>query len=347
MSKVLGMDLGDKRHVVVAFDEQGQELEALKLSNTSGQLRKYFDRHPGAVVVMEAGTHSGWISRLLESRGHEVHVGNPRKLRLIWDADDKSDERDARILGLMYRLEPRLLHRIFHRSEEAQVDLEIVKARAQLVECRSKLVNHVRGAVKGLGERLPGCSAESFARRAREHMPEALEEALEGVLKVIEQLSEQIRAQDQLIERISRDKYPETELLRQVPGVGPVTALAFVLTLEQPDRFARSRQVGAYLGLTPRRDQSGDTDKQLHITKAGDTYLRQLLISCAHYQLGAFGPDTDLRRYGERIAARGGKNAKKRAVVAVARKLAVLLHRLWSDQSEYVALYANRDKVAA
>ena len=188
--------------------------------------------------------------------------------------------------------------------------------------------------------------AECFPRHAREHMPEKLEEPLAGMVAMIEQLTEQIREQDRLIETTSIEKYAETKWLRQVPGVGPITALAYVLTLEEPHRFKKSRSAGAFLGLTPRRDQSGETDKQLRITKAGNTYLRQLLINCAHYIMGPFGKDTDLRRYGERIAARGGKNAKKRAVVAVARKLSVLLHRLWSDHTEYVPLYRSERKAA-
>lgn len=346
MSKVIGMDLGDKKHVTVVLDDAGVEIECGSFANTSKQVQRYFQRHPGAVVVMEAGTHSAWIARLLRGMGHEVHVGNPRKLRAIWDADDKSDERDARILALIYRLEPRLLHPVSHRSEEAQIDLELIKARDQMVTCRSKLINHVRDVVKGVGERLPSGSSASFARRAREHMPEGLKESLAGVLEMIEQLSQQIRRHDQLIEKICTEKYPETRCLRQVAGVGPITALAYVLTLEDPGRFEKSRSAGAFLGLTPRRDQSGDTDKQLRITKAGNTYLRQLLISCAHYIMGPFGPDSDLRRYGERIASRGGKNGKKRAVVAVARKLAVLLHRLWTDQCEYVAVRRPTRKVA-
>jgi len=346
VKRVIGMDLGDKQHVVVVFNEEGEEVEVRKLTNTSKQLQKFFSKHPGAAVVMEAGSHSAWISRLLTSMGHDVHVGNPRKLRAIWDADDKSDERDARILGLIFRMEPRLLHPIFHRSEEAQMDLEMIKARNQLVTARAKLINHVRGTVKGIGERLPSSSTACFARHAREHLPRQLQDSLSGVIESIEQLTEQIRHQDRLIETTSIEKYPETKWLRQVPGVGPITALAYVLTLEEPTRFEKSRSAGAFLGLTPRRDQSGDTDKQLGITKAGNTYLRQLLISCAHYIMGRFGEDTDLRRHGEKIAARGGKNARKRAVVAVARKLSVILHRLWSDQTEYVPLYRSARKTA-
>ena len=346
MKKIIGMDLGDKQNVMVVLDEAGKEVEVSSCVNTAKNIQKYFSRYKGCVVVMEAGTHSAWIGRLLTKMGHEVHVGNPRKLRAIWDTPDKSDERDARVLALMYRLEPRLLHEVFHRSEEAQMDLELIKARNQLVESRSKLINHVRGAVKSVGERLHKCSAECFARRARESLPGNLKASLFSVLDVIEYMTEQIRLQDRQIAEICDKKYPETKCLRQVPGVGPITALAFVLTLEYPERFKKSRTAGAFLGLTPRRDQSGDTDKQLRITKAGNTYMRQLLITCTHYILGAFGPDSDLRFYGQRIAARGGKNAKKRAVVAVARKLSVLLHRLWVSEAEYVAVGFKDSKVA-
>ena len=347
MRKVIGMDLGDKHHMTVVLDEStGNEVEKRKIVNTAKQVERYFSRFPSAAVVMEAGTHSAWIARLLRGMGHEVLVGNPRKLRVIWDSDDKSDERDARILALMYRLEPRLLHEVFHRGESAQMDLESIKARNQLVACRAKLINHIRGVVKGVGARLPACNAEAFVRRAREHIPEGLQASLEGLFVVLEEITKQIRVHDGMIETISEVKYPETAVLRQVPGVGPVTALAYVLTLEDPGRFEKSRSAGAFLGLTPRRDQSGETDKQLHITKAGNTYMRKLLVGCAHYILGPFGPDSDLRRLGQRIAARGGTNAKKRAAVAVARKLAVLLHRLWSDQSEYVAIGYGKKKAA-
>lgn len=338
MKKVMGMDLGDKQHVVVVFEPDGREQPAVRVTNTADQIRGLFSRHSGAVVVMEAGTHSGWISRLLESMGHEVHVGNPRKLRAIWDADDKSDERDARVLGLIYRMEPRLLHRIHHRGEQAQLDLEKIKARDALVRTRTALVNDVRGAVKSTGNRVPTCSASSFAKRARETMPEMLRDALEPVIAVIEMVSAQIRLLDRAIEDLCEKKYPETKYLMTVTGVGAITSLAYVLTLEDSGRFKKSRDVGPYLGLVPRRDQSGARDKQLRITKAGDTYVRKLLVGSAQYIMGPFGPDTDLRCYGQQLAARGGKNAKKRAIVAVARKLAVLLHRLWSDQSTYVPL---------
>jgi len=346
MQKVIGLDLGDKQNVAVVFDADGTEHEAVKISNTKAAMSKFFKEYDGAVVVMEAGTHSGWVSRLLESMGHEAWVGNPRRLRAIWDSADKSDERDARVLGMMYRLEPRLLHRIFHRGEEAQCDLAMIKSRQMLVETRTKLVNHVRCIVKGTGERIRSCSSASFHKRARIETPACLWEALSPVIDQIEQLTNTIIELDKQIERIASDKYPETQQLTQVGGVGTLTALAFVLTIEDAGRFAKSRDVGPYLGLTPRRDQSGQTDKQLPITKHGNTYLRTLLVGCAHYIMGPFGKDCDLRRHGMHIAASGGKNAKRRAVVAVARKLGVLLHSLWVNKSAYEPLYHEMRKAA-
>jgi transposase len=186
---------------------------------------------------------------------------------------------------------------------------------------------------------LPECPARTFHKRAAAHIPEALRPALEPVLEQIASLTERIRQYDRRLEAICKDHYPVTELLRQVEGVGPITALTFVLTLEDPYRFEKSRSVGAYLGLVPARDQSGDRDPQKRISKEGDEMLRRLLVGSAHYILGPFGSDSDLRRHGEKIASRGGKNAKKRAAVAVARKLAVLLHRLWVSAEVYDPLY--------
>jgi transposase len=217
--------------------------------------------------------------------------------------------------------------------------MAIIRSRQALVGCRTQLVNHVRGAVKSFGGRLPKCPARSFHNKAAEHIPEALLPALGPILEQIGSLTQRIRDYERQLETISKERYPETELLRQVEGVGPLTALTFVLTLEDPYRFEKSRSVGAYLGLVPARDQSGVRDPQKHITKEGDEMLRKLLVSGAHYILGPFGSDSDLRRHGEKIASRGGKNAKKRAVVAVARKLSVLLHSLWVRGEVYDPLH--------
>jgi transposase len=343
----IGMDLGDRFHMVVVFDNDGTELKTAKVINTKISISKFFKSYKSASVAMEAGTHSPWISRLLSEMGLTVYVGNPRKLRVIWDSTDKSDTRDARILGMVCRVEPRLLHPLHHRSSKAQADLATIKSRDILVRSRVKLINHIRGLVKATGDRLPKCSAASFAKRCSDDIPKELLPAMAPLFEVITQLNQQIRELEIEIERLSTKMYPETKYLRQVSGVGPITALSYVLHIEDPARFAKSRQVGPFLGLTPRRDQSGAVDKQLPITKAGNKYLRHLLVGCAQYIMGPFGPESNLRLYGFAIAARGGKNAKKRAAIAVARKLAVLLHRLWITGQEYEPFYSIHNKEAA
>jgi transposase len=283
-------------------------------------------------LAVETGTHSRWVSQTAEAAGLEVLVGNARKLRAIWKSPQKSDVRDAEMLARIARMDPALLSPIRHRSAQAQQDLAIIKARDALVRTRASLIAHVRGVVKGFGHRLASSGSAAFAAKAK--LPEALQPALGPLLETVKQLTAQIDRYDRLIAETAL-RYPETTHLIQVQGVGLLTAMAFVLSLEEPGRFEDSRMVGAYLGLVPRRDQSGQTDKQLPITKAGNTYLRRLLVGCAHYILGPFGKACDLRRHGEAIMARGGKNAKKRAAVAVARKLAVLLHVLWREQTIY------------
>jgi transposase len=251
-------------------------------------------------------------------------------------------------LARLGRADPQLLAPIAHRSEAVQRDRILLQARDGLVRARTQLINQVRGFAKSLGVRLPGGSAETFAKRLRRAELGELFPGCDVLLDTVQRLTDEARGLEREIDRAGAARYPVTRLLRQVPGVGAITSLAFVLTLEDPKRFRSSRAVGAYLGLRPRRRDSGERTPQLRITKAGDVFLRRLLVGSAQYVLGPFGPDTDLRRFGLRLAERGGKAAKKRAVVAVARKLAVLLHRLWVTGEAYVPVgYATRAREAA
>jgi transposase len=309
-------------------------------------LKNRFSKMPRARIALEAGTHSAWVSRLLEECGHEVLVANPRKLRLIYENDQKDDDVDAEYLARVARLDPKLLSPIQHRSAQAQQDLEVLRARDELVQARTKLINHVRGAVKSMGKRVPKVSAEAFGSQAPAALPEELRAALGPLIVAIRSLTEQIRQHDQWIENVAEERYPQSARLRQVKGVGPLTSVAYMLTVGDPRRFSHGRDVGAYLGLCPRRAKSGQSDPQLRISKAGDTFLRRLLVGSAHYILGPFGPDTDLRRFGKELAERGGKNAKKRAIVAVARKLSVLLHHLWLTGDTYEPLRNAKRKKA-
>ena len=332
---VIGVDLGDRSSQLCRLDrETGAILEEKRLSTTSASFQRYFAGASPCLVIVESGTHTPWVRRLLESFGHQVIAANPSKVQAIASSRQKTDERDARCLAQLGRVDPELLSPVHARSEEAQQALAVVRAREGLVKARTMLINQVRGTVKSFGFRLPGCSSKSFARGASEALPASLKTALEPLLEVIADLSERIRGLDRDIEAWAQ-RFPVTERLRQIKGVGALTALVFVLTLDDPHRFARSRSVGAYLGLVPASRSSGNSRPQLPITKQGDRLLRRLLVQASHYILGPFGQDSDLRSFGLELSQRGGKSGKKRAVVAVARKLAVLLHRLWVSGEDY------------
>lgn len=342
----IGMDLGDRRSQICELNAAGEVVREDAVATRWPTMEEYFGGLEPCRVVIEVGTHSQWVSWLLRRLGHEVVVANAALMYGRGRRKRRNDAMDAEFLARQGRADPKLLYPIRHRGLETQAHLALIRARDQLVAARTKLINHVRGAVKPVGGRIESCSTGAFGRKAARQVPEALQEALGPVLEMVERLTEQIRGYDREIERVGREKYPETQQLRQVGGVGAITSLGYVLTVEDPGRFDRSRDVGAYFGLVPKLDESSDSSPQLRITKAGDELVRRLLVNAAHYILGPFGEDCDLRRHGERIAARGGKNAKKRAVVAVARKLAVLLHHLWVSGAEYDPLYASRRRAA-
>jgi transposase len=338
----VGLDLGDKFSYITIIDKDGELIEESRLPTTKISFQRKFSTLQPCRVAMEVGAHSRWASHLLKDLGHDVLVANARKLRAIYHNPRKGDRADAETLARLARLDPALLSPIHHRSPQAQADLAMLRSRDALVRSRTLLINHARSIVKSTGARLPSCSADSFAHKVALDTPEPLLPALAPILDTIASLTQQIKSYDRKNEELCSERYPETKLLRKVSGVGPLTSLAFILTLENPDRFSKSREVGPALGLVPRCDQSGDQDPQLRITKTGDPYLRRLLVSSAQYILGPFGPDCDLRRWGLKLAERGGKNAKKRAVVGVARKLAIVLHHIWKTGEIYDPFYLAR-----
>jgi transposase len=335
----IGMDLGDKvsRYCVLGGQESDQVMEGSVGMNKKAMLQK-FARMRRCRVAMEVGTQSGWVSRLLSRLGFEVIVANARQVQLISASSRKNDRMDARLLARLARVDPQLLRPIRHRSEQGQADLMTIRVRATLMETRTKLVNAARGLAKTVGERLPACDADALDVKKMEGLPELLCDRLRPLLEEVESLTAQIKKLDTTIEQIARTSYPETELLRQVSGVGILIALTFVLTVGDRERFLKSRDVGCYLGLRPKQSESGQSQPELSITKEGDRYLRTLLVQGAHLIVNRRGPDTDLKRWGLKLASHGGKNAKKRAIVAVARKLAVLLHRLWVSGEVYEPL---------
>jgi len=337
----IGLDLGDRSSWYCVLDEGGEVVLEQRLSTTTKAMEEVFGGMPRSRIALETGVHSPWVSRRLSELGHEVIVAHARNVRLIGESRRKDDRLDARTLARLARIDPQLLCPVKHRSAKAQAHLTVIRARAGLVRARTSLINVARGLTKSYGERLRGCSARKLNPQKGESLSPELRGALGPLLQEIESLSDRIREYDQLIEDIAQEHYPETALLRQVKGVGTLVALTYMLTLEDPHRFSKSRDAGCYAGLQPGRRNSGQSEPQLRISKEGDAYLRGLLVQSAHHILGPFGADSDLRRWGLKLAERGGKNGKKRAIVATARKLAVLLHRLWVSGEVYEPFYTS------
>ena len=341
----IGLDLGDKVSRSCEIDAAGKIVKTAAVATTPGAIERYFGGRPRCRVVLEVSTHSPWLSRQLEALGHEAVVANTSEVYGKGRRRRRNDKIDAEFLARQGRADVTLLHPIQHRSVEAQQDLAQLRARDELVQVRTKLISHVRGAVKSLGGRIHKCSAEAFAKQAARQLPEALRPALVPLLDTIAELTRRIGAMEVQVEQIA-EAHPEAVHLQQIKGVGLMTSVAYVRAVEDPHRFKHSRQAGAFFGLVPKLDESSDSSPQLRITKAGDALVRRYLVSAARYILGPHGEECDLRRYGEAIAARGGKNARKRAAIAVARKLAVLLHHLWVSNATYDPDWTQRQRAA-
>lgn len=330
----VGLDMGDRFSHYCLLNEDGDVIEEGRLQSTEAAFRRHFQNEPRLRVALECGTHSPWASRLLKSLGHQAIVANARKIRAITASESKNDRNDAEKLARFAAHDPRLLSPLEHRSAERQLDLNLIHARSTLVRARTMIVNALRGLVKSAGGRLPACSTESLPARAADTVPPALAAVAKPLVQQIALLNRQICAMDKQVEKLAV-KYPEIVLLRTAPGVGPIVAAAYVLTLDRPDAVPYNRSAGAFLGLRPRQSQSGDSDPQRRISKTGNSCLRSLLVQSAQYILGRFGPDSELRRWGLKLAQSGGKRGKKRAIVAVARKLAVVLHSMWRSSQRF------------
>ena len=325
-SETIGIDLGDKMSRYCIVNRDGEVVEEGSFRNQVSSIESHFGGEPRR-IALEAGAQSAWISRELKRLGHEVIVGNARELKWITASDNKTDSVDARKLALLARADVQLLAPVEHRTAEQQAELAVIRSRDAIMRARTLLINSARGIAKGFGLRLPKSITTTFGQRALADLPEDLRTALGGLLEQIDALSRQIAAADQQVGELAQ-RHPEVERLTSIPGVGRLTAVTFVLTLGRPERFAHSRDVAGFLGLRPKQRQSGARDPELGISKSGDPYLRKLFVQCAHHVLGHWGPDSALRRWGL-AKTDGGKKATLRAIVAVARKLSVLLHHLW------------------
>jgi len=351
----VGLDLGDRSSRYCILDEAGEKVSEDKLPTSKAELESTFGKMPRCRIALEVGTHSPWVSRVLAAMGHEVIVANPHNVKLITKSVKKNDRIDAEHLARLARVDPKLLSPIRHRGEEAQADLAVIRARAELVETRTALINCARGMAKPMGERLKQCDADQVKEGLADGLGAGLQEVIRPLLKCVEAMSKQIEVYDEKIKAIAK-RYPEIELLTPVWGVGTLIALTYILTIEDAQRFEHSREVGPYLGLTRKRRDSGDSEPELGISKQGDALLRRYMVQSAQCVLRDGAPDTDLKVWGRAVQnagrktsqkkQKGSKRAKKKAVVAVARKLAVLLHRLWVTGEVYDPHY-NRKAAAA
>lgn len=334
----IGIDLGDRNAHYAFINTDGLIFEEGTVAMNPAAFRKQFGEiKPAARIAIEAGSQSRWVAKLLAECGHEVIVANPRQVKLITASNSKNDPNDAKLLARLARVDKTLLSPLEHRGEGEQRTLVAIRARALLVKTRVAVAHSLRGTLKTFGLRLPDARSHDFVARCRATVPANLLPQLEGSFRVLEELTQQIDAYAELIAKIAAEQYPDVARLCEVPGVGVLTALTFVTTIGDPKRFQHSRDVGSYLGLRPAQRQSGERNPQLGITKAGDCYLRALLVQGAHSLMQKNGTDTALRAWGLKLCERGGAGAKKRAVVAVARKLAVLLHQLWVSGKSYRA----------
>jgi transposase len=344
----IGLDVGDRSSFYCVLNGKGEVVLEAKVATRPEALKETFGRMPRSRIALETGTHSPWISRLLSELGHEAIVAHARDVRLIGESRRKDDKIDAQALARLARIDPQLLSPIQHRSAEAQADLSVIRARYALVRARTGLICAARGLTKSFGERICGRNVKTFGPAMGETLSPPLRVALAPMLTALETITEQIREYDEQIDKLGEEKYPDVALLKQVKGVGTLIALTYILTLEDPRRFRKSRDAACYVGLQPGRRSSGQSEPQQHITREGDSYLRMVLVQGAQHILGPFGEDSDLRRWGLKLAERGGRNGKKRAIVAVARKLAVLLHHLWISCEAYEPLHnARKRRLAA
>lgn len=342
----VGLDLGDRTSRYCVLNAAGEVVQEGALATTRTGLNALFEKLPSSRVVLEVGTHSPWVSWQMTDLGHEVIVANSHKVKLITQSTRKNDRVDAQKLARLGRADPELLSPVRHRGPQAQADLAVIRARAELMATRTALINSARGLVKPLGERIRKCDAEQVKEALVESLSEAAQAAINPLLKAVEAMSEQIGVYDQKIEEIAK-RYPEVELLTPVYGVGTLIGLTYLLTLEDGKRFEHSREVGPFLGLQPKQRDSGGSHPELGITKTGDGLLRSYLVQAAHCNLRKCAPDSDVRAWGLRKAGAGSKGARRRALVGMARKLAVLLHRLWVTGEVYDPLYHRKAAQAA
>lgn len=332
----IGLDLGNKKHTVCALDRAGKVLWRREVANTPEALKPFFEANAGATVAMETGLCCRWISALAKSCGCDAIVGNARKLAAIWQSKRKNDENDALLIAKLARADRELFHPVELRDDERHGMVQLIELREVVVSQRTQAVNSVRGLCKAHGVFIRKCDASCFHKLAMESIPAGIMWMFKPMLRHLKELASTIKRYDVMLEKYAQAHFKdEVELLQTIPGVGPVTSCSFVAHVADSERFGSARDAGAYFGLVPGQDQSGDRDAPKRITKVGSALVRHLLVTAANHILRKSSPDTALKRHGEHICARGGRIARRKAKTAVARKLAVVMLAMLKSGKPY------------
>ena len=346
-STTIGVDVSDRTSKICVMKKMPDGERRIVVETTCattkegfGETFAKFDR--SWPVVFETGTHCRWMDRCFRILGFKTIIANPGKVPSITKSNTKNDRNDARELARLAIADVSMLHPVKLRDEVYQQMLRYHRGRNELVCVRTKLISQLRGFAKSMGCRIDDCSTERFHKIDKSMWPTELESVGWPILDVIEVVNLKIKAFEKAIRDLSET--PEFKdmvgRVRTVYGVGEIGSTAFIAIIGgDPARFDRSRDIGAYLGLIPKQDQSGDKDKQLHITHAGSSLIRTVLVECAGVALQSNAKETDIKLKGLRIAMNGGGIAKKKARTAVARSLAVtMLALLKNPDAEYVPL---------
>ena len=343
----IGMDLGNKMHKVVGIDEGGRVFLKCEVINTKDALEAFFKEHADATVAMETGTCCRWISAIARKHCRQVLVGNARKLRAIWESQQKNDWNDATMIANIARTSHELFHPVELRDDEHHDLYQLLQLRDLAVRQRTQIINTIRGMCKASGDFIRRCDAQGVYMHP-EYISTDQIWKFTSTVERLESIADSINHYDWQIRNYADDHFPnEVSLLQTIPGIGPITSCAFVALAPNPKKFGNPRDAGCYFGLTAGQDQSGDKDAPMHVTKAGNTMMRKLLTTAANYIMRESSADTALKRYGMRICERGGKIARRKAKTAVARKLAVVMMAMLQSGESYCDGRVSKEKPAA
>lgn len=328
----VAMDVHDEYSQVCVMNQAREILMEAKIPTTRQALNDFFRQREKSMVIYEAGPHALWISELLGSLGHETIACHARRVRLIAESRNKNDRVDAEVLARLSLSDLELIKPIQQRSRQTLDQRSIVHARAALVETQKRLRTMLRGMVKPFGVRLATGKKRALAELATAKLPEHAAQSIDAILKTLSVLAEQIQKLTERVEQLA-DSHPAAARLQTIPGVGPLVSLSYIHAIEDPARFSRT-DIGPYLGLTPsNRSSAGKKLAPKEKGRPGDPYVRSLLVQSA-WTLMNSRSQSDLARWGRRLSERIGG---KKAAIALARKIATLMHHLWFYDQDFRA----------